>query len=115
MTATAQSSVPEPCALGSKGPQRFPVSRNGVIREITSDNRSQPTPLLGYGLVHTLPEFRLHFMKFGGQPLPMVVRRTINLPPRFTPHAWERPRKLKVSGFFRPSKRRQSGAQSVRT
>src|SRR2546427_196870 len=38
----------------------------------------------------------------------MVVRRTRNFPARFTPQAWVKPRKLKVSGFRFPSNRLRS-------
>ena len=68
LTSTAEGSVPQPRALGPKSPQCLPVTRKGVVREVTSNDRLKPDPLLGDGLMHAPPKFRFDLLKLGGQP-----------------------------------------------
>lgn len=70
MATTTEGSIPQPCALGAKGPQCFPVGWHRMVYEVPLDDGSQPVPLLGHGMMHALPQLCFDLMKFGREPFP---------------------------------------------
>ena len=70
MATTTEGSIPQPCALGAKGPQCFPVAWHRMVYEVPLDDGSQPVALLGHGTLHALPQLCFDLMKFGREPFP---------------------------------------------
>ena len=69
LAASAKGPVPQPRDLGTESPDRVPVAGDGVIGEITLDNRPKPKSLKYEAVMHAMSEFCLDHPKLSGEPL----------------------------------------------